>query len=130
MKSRSLTILQPFNKGEKDEFFQHFVNICDNSKLNIFLGNSSSSKSDTAEKSSQTSKIKERCYTNTTFRQNKYWIMKCWELAIIDSNYSWAMHLQTVKKKETSLFISIQIIVQKWSWYHSSWIIVYFSLML
>ena len=28
------------------------------------------------------------------------------------------------KKKETTLFISTQIIVQKWNWYQSSWIIV------
>ena len=34
------------------------------------------------------------------------------------------------KKNEISLFISIQIIVQKWSWYQSLWIIVYFNLML
>ena len=34
------------------------------------------------------------------------------------------------KKKETPLFILKQIIAQKWNWYQSSWIIVYFSLML
>ena len=34
------------------------------------------------------------------------------------------------QKNETPLFISIQIIVQKWNWYQSSWISVYFSLML
>ena len=34
------------------------------------------------------------------------------------------------KKNETLLFISIQIIVEKWNCYQSSWIIVYFSLML
>ena len=34
------------------------------------------------------------------------------------------------QKNETLLFISIQIIVEKWNWYQSSWIIVYFNLML
>ena len=33
-------------------------------------------------------------------------------------------------KNETPLFISIQIIIQKWNWYQSSWMSVYFSLML
>ena len=43
----------------------------------------------------------------------------------------WKRSLYTVSqiKNETPLFISIQIIVQKWDWYQSSWIIVYFSLM-
>ena len=34
------------------------------------------------------------------------------------------------KRKETPLFISIQMIVEKWNWYQSSWISVYFFLML
>ena len=33
-------------------------------------------------------------------------------------------------KNETPLFISIQIIIQKWNWYQSSWISVYSSFML
>ena len=34
------------------------------------------------------------------------------------------------RKNETPLFISMKIIVEKWNWYQSSWIIVYFNLML
>ena len=34
------------------------------------------------------------------------------------------------KQNETPQFISIQIIIQKWNWYQSSWISVYFSLMI
>ena len=42
------------------------------------------------------------------------------------------VHIGTVVQKisETPLFISIQIIIQKGNWYHSSWIIVYFNTML
>ena len=34
---------------------------------------------------------------------------------------------KTTKKKDTPLFISLKTFVQKWYWYQSSWIIVYFK---
>ena len=42
----------------------------------------------------------------------------------------WQFVMYSRKKIGTSFFISIQIILQKWNWYQSSWIIVYFRLML
>ena len=45
-------------------------------------------------------------------------------------NYDWFIRICQTCSRSKNLFISIQIIVQKWNWYQSSWIIVYFSLML
>ena len=39
-------------------------------------------------------------------------------------------YVQSVKKKKSPLFILIQIIVEKWNLYQSTWITVYFNFML
>ena len=50
-------------------------------------------------------------------------------MALLDNSFPFKCTV-VQRKNETPLFISIQIIIQKWNWYQSSWISVYFRLML